>query len=138
LDWCLGFAGAYAGPTQEGSYRVVGLKDCADKLKSQQTGIITKGKFDKLGDVVNKPEASEPPPASGGGTTATVIEDVDVYKQTGGQGKIGVLRSNNKTTKVSLVEPCKDNWCHVKGARVPSGEGWVYSGTPPDFKSLQF
>lgn len=73
-----------------------------------------------------------------GRPTATVIADVDVYKQAGGEGKLGVLNSNNNTTKVSLVEPCQDNWCHVKGDAVPTGEGWVYSGTPPDFQSLQF
>jgi hypothetical protein len=72
---------------------------------------------------------------------ATVIADVDVYKLPGGQpkDKIGILYSNNKTTKVSLVAPCdENNWCHVKGAPVPTGEGFVYSGTPPDFQSLQF
>ena len=47
-----------------------------------------------------------------------------------------MLRSNNKTTKVSLVEPCQDNWCHVKGTPVPTGEGYVYSGK--DYQSLQF
>jgi hypothetical protein len=76
---------------------------------------------------------------AGGSKTATVIADVDVYKAAGGAGTpIGVLLSNNKTTKVTLVEPCQDNWCHVKGNPVPSGEGWVYSGTPPDFQSLAF
>jgi len=90
------------------------------------------------------------PPAGGGGgefpttppqgTMATVIADVDVYKLPGGQDKdkIGILYSNNKTTKVSLIPPCENNWCHVKGAPVPTGEGFVYSGTPPDFQSLQF
>ena len=49
-----------------------------------------------------------------------------------------MLRSNNNTTRVSLVAPCQDNWCHVKGDPVPTGEGWVYSSTPPDFQSLDF
>ncbi|MGZ5862422.1 MAG: hypothetical protein ACXWKB_03915 [Methyloceanibacter sp.] len=85
--------------------------------------------------------APAPSPASppAGGKTATVIADVDVYKAAGGAGEpIGVLYSNNKSTKVSLAAPCQDNWCHVEGDPVPTGEGWVYSGTPPDFKSLQF
>jgi hypothetical protein len=74
-----------------------------------------------------------------GRPTATVIADVDVYDAPGGNGTVkGVLLSNNKTTKVSLLAPCQDNWCHVKGNPVPTGEGWVYSGTPPDFQSLQF
>jgi hypothetical protein len=97
-----------------------------------------------------QPASPAQPPAGGGGrefpttppqvTMATVIADVDVYKQPGGQDKdkIGILYSNNKTTKVSLIPPCENNWCHVKGAPVPTGEGFVYSGTPPDFQSLQF
>src|SRR5262245_20854669 len=58
------------------------------------------------------------PPPAGGNTMATVIADVDVYKQPGGQDKdkIGILYSNNKTTEVSLIPPCENNWCHVKGA----------------------
>jgi hypothetical protein len=82
-------------------------------------------------------EPESPPPAPGG-QTATVIADVDVYKGAGGKQKLGILYSNNQTTKVTLVEPCQDNWCHVKGDPVPAGEGWVYSGTPPDFQSLSF
>jgi hypothetical protein len=83
--------------------------------------------------------APSPPTPPAGGKAATVIADVDVYKAAGGAGKsIGVLYSNNKSTKVSVVTPCQDNWCHVEGDPVPTGQGWVYSGTPPDFQSLQF
>ncbi len=41
-----------------------------------------------------------------------------------------------KGNQVSLIEPCNDNWCHIKGTAVPGGEGWVYSG--PDYRSLKF
>lgn len=95
----------------------------------------------ELQSIVCSKVAAAPGPAQTPqtGTTATVIADVDVYQTAGGGGNaIGVLRSNNKTTKVSVVAPCQDNWCHVKGAPVPTGEGFVYSGTPPDFQSLQF
>jgi hypothetical protein len=84
-----------------------------------------------------KPETQPGNPPAG--AMATVIADVEVYDAPGGNGNsIGVLRSNNKTTKVSLLEPCQDSWCHVKGDAVPTGEGYVYSGTPPDFQSLDF
>jgi hypothetical protein len=89
-----------------------------------------------IGEILKQTSPNPTPPAA---KTATVIADVDVYKAPGGAGKsLGVLRSNNKTTKVSLVEPCQNNWCHVKGNPVPTGEGYVYSGTPPDFQSLEF
>lgn len=95
-------------------------------------GVINNG----VGEILAPAPAPSPPAAS---KTATVIADVDVYKAAGGAGEaIGVLYSNNKRTKVSLVAPCQDNWCHVEGDPVPTGEGWVYSGTPPDFQSLQF
>lgn len=86
---------------------------------------------------ITAPEPPPPPPPPFP-KTATVVNDADVYEAAGGGGVKGVLRSNDKTTKVSLVEPCQNNWCHVKGDPVPDGEGWVYSGTPPDFQSLQF
>lgn len=87
-----------------------------------------------------EPAPAPTPPAQppAGGQTATVIADVDVYQLAGGGGKhLGVLNSNNSTTKVSLVEPCQNNWFHVKGDPVPDGEGWVYSGKGgDDYKSL--
>lgn len=148
LNWCLAQEGVYAEPTTEGSYRVAGLKECAAKQEAMKEKGQVLSSGPKVGDILKetKPPAAPPvqppaPPAqqSGGGQTATVIADVDVYKAAGGAGKsLGVLRSNNKTTKVSLVAPCQDNWCHVEGAPVPTGEGWVYSGTFPDFQSLQF
>lgn len=71
------------------------------------------------------PQAPEP---------ANVVLDVDVYKAPGKGKPIGVLR---KGSQVSLIEPCgSNNWCHVGGAAVPNGEGWVYSG--PDYWSLTF
>jgi len=74
--------------------------------------------------------AAEAPPQN----TASVALDVDVYKAPGKGKPIGVLR---KGSQVSLIEPCgSNNWCHVGGAAVPNGEGWVYSG--PDYRSLTF
>ena len=103
--------------------------------------------IDKLGDnngpgvgAILAPSLGQSPTSPAGfSKTAIVIADVDVYRAPGGAGEpIGVLRSDNMGTKVSIVTPCQDNWCHVKGDPVPTGEGWVYSGTPPDFQSLQF
>lgn len=106
--------------------------------ETDKLGVINKPGGMGVGEIVKQTTTPPSPPAPMGGTT-TVIADVDVYKAPGGLGKpIGVLRSNNQTTKVSLVAPCQDSWCHVKGDPVPTGEGWVYSGTPPDFQSLQF
>jgi hypothetical protein len=60
----------------------------------------------------------------------TVSLAVDVYEAPGGEGQpSGALEAGTKN--VTLLEPCADNWCHVKW---PAGEGWVYSG--PDYQSL--
>jgi hypothetical protein len=74
------------------------------------------------------------PPADGGGTTARVAKPVDVYDSPGGGGN--VIGSLNAGGTVTLVEPCDDSWCHVSGAKVPGGDGFVYSG--PDYMSLEF
>ncbi|MCV7424780.1 SH3 domain-containing protein [Mycobacterium yunnanensis] len=65
--------------------------------------------------------ATPPPPA---GTSATATGDVDVYDAPGGGGNVtGTLRQGRS---VQLVERRPDNWCHVTGASVPGGDGWVW------------
>jgi hypothetical protein len=68
-----------------------------------------------------------------GQKTVNVINDVEVYDAPNGQGnKIGELKAPNT---VKLAEACQNNWCHVLGPAVPTGNGWVYDG--PDYDSLQ-
>ncbi|MGH6804749.1 MAG: SH3 domain-containing protein, partial [Methyloceanibacter sp.] len=66
--------------------------------------------------------------------TVTVLLDVEVYDQPGGNGKvIGELKAGAQG--VSLVEPCRaDHWCHVRG-NFPTGKGWVWSG--PGYQALK-
>lgn len=81
--------------------------------------------------------ADVPPDGEAGGGPAQPAQNfinvklsVDLYARPGGVGKPkGVLQAN--TPRVTLLGPCKDNWCHVKWRR---GEGWVYSG--PGYQSL--
>ena len=74
---------------------------------------------------------------SGGTTgTATVIKDVDVYDKPDSNGNPkGQLLAGKKVT---VVGPCDDanTTCHVTGANVPGGDGYVYSG--PGYVSLKF
>jgi hypothetical protein len=73
----------------------------------------------------------EPEPGPPDQQFVEVNLSVDVYARPGGVGKPeGVLEANTK--EVVLLEPCNDNWCHVKW---PAGQGWVYSG--PDYQSLK-
>jgi hypothetical protein len=70
----------------------------------------------------------------GGQSMASVVKSVDVYDAPGGDGqKTGKLR---RGAKVSLIGDCADDWCHVAGARVPNGDGYVYNGD--DYRSLNF
>jgi hypothetical protein len=66
------------------------------------------------------PPAPTPPPQP----KATVKSDVDVYDVPGGEGNVtGVLRTNDTVD----FRGCQaDNWCHVGGAPVPNGDGWVW------------
>lgn len=73
-------------------------------------------------------------PAGMEGVTATVVQDVDLYDAPGGNGI--VINMLTRGQKVTVSEPCVDNWCRVEGEEVPGGTGFVYSG--PDFESLQF
>jgi hypothetical protein len=99
--------------------------------------------IDQLGLVCEKwqvaeapPAAPVPPPAAPVPQTprqqfVKVLLDSDVYNAKGGGGQpISVLRHD--TPGVTLVEPCSDNWCHVKW---PAGQGWVYDG--PGYDALQ-
>jgi hypothetical protein len=54
---------------------------------------------------------------------AAVTDDVDVYDAPNGAGNVvGMLA---KGSRVGLLEPCREGWCHVK-ADVPGGNGWVW------------
>ena len=67
----------------------------------------------------NQPAQQGPARAS-----AQVNGDVDVYDNPGGNGTIrGILR---KFDTVTLVSCGDDNWCHVSGRAVPTGDGWVW------------
>ena len=49
---------------------------------------------------------------------------VDIYDIPDGVGNvIGVL---GRDRRVSLVEPCRDGWCHVCIPEMPGGTGWVW------------
>ena len=64
---------------------------------------------------------NSPPPA---GVTGTVTDAVDIYDIPDGVGNIiGVLHPGRQ---VSLVEKCRDGWCHVVLPEMPGGAGWVW------------
>jgi hypothetical protein len=64
-------------------------------------------------------------------TAIAVVQSVDMYSKKYGEGrKTGILHQG--TTGVTLLEPCDDNWCHVK---FRTGQGWVYNGD--DYRSLE-
>ena len=64
--------------------------------------------------------APVPPPTP----TAAVTSDVDVYDVPGGEGTVtGILRGG---ATVDFAGCRDDNWCHVTGAGVPRGDGWVW------------
>ena len=72
----------------------------------------------------NKPPEQVPPPKP----TVTVLQPADVYDAPDGNGnRIGdedyFLNVNEK---YELVEPCRDNWCHLVIPSAPGGQGWVY------------
>lgn len=85
----------------------------------------------KKGPIAAPEPAPPTPPAE---PTVTVLLDVEVYDQPGGNGNvIGELKAG--TQGVSLVQPCRaDHWCHVRG-NVPTGNGWVWSG--PGYQALK-
>ena len=136
FNWCMSWEGANSEPASEGSYRVVGLKQCADtQAAMKEKANLTPGP--KVSDILEEtkpsatPAPTPPPGPSGGppagGKTATVILDVEVYdKPDDPKVKIGELGAG--TQGVFLAEPCRaDNWCHLTG-NVPKGNGWSWSG----------
>jgi hypothetical protein len=119
FDWCISWDGAFAEPAREGSYRVVGLKDCAAKEAMQQGGVLS----DRPGakDVITTTTPPPPPPPP----QVTVLLDVDICPTTAGcdeQTRLGVLPAG--TQGVTIVEN-KDPWYHIKWQ---GPEGLVYSG----------
>lgn len=129
LNFCLGFDGAYAEPTQEALHRVAGLKNCK---------AVTKGPS-SIGDVIKQGPAAEPaPPPPPADKPVTVKLNVEVYDKAGGEnaGAVVIGELTAGTQGVFLVEPCNaEHWCHVKG-NVPAGMGWAWSG--PGYESLEF
>lgn len=74
-----------------------------------------------------QPGQPQPPPQ---GQAVTVRLTVELYNLPDGVGqKIGDLAA--QTPGVTLLEPCRDNWCHVTW---PGGTGWVFDG--PEYDSL--
>jgi hypothetical protein len=86
-----------------------------------------------IGRKPTQPAPQAPEPGRPGPGRASVVLDVDVYKAPGQGNSIGVLRKGSDVLKIRCTG---DNWCHVAGSAVPSGQGWVYNG--PDYRSLQF
>jgi hypothetical protein len=58
--------------------------------------------------------------------TRTAPQAVDVYAAPGGSGRpIGSVEAQST---VAFTEVRPDQWCHVTGAIVPQGTGWVWCG----------
>lgn len=74
---------------------------------------------------VAPPAPAEPKPLAPPATpTGTITSDVDVYDRPGGDGTVtGILRADDV---VDFQGCMPDNWCHVTGAKVPGGDGWVW------------
>jgi hypothetical protein len=67
-----------------------------------------------------EPKEFVPPPQP----KATVLSDVDVYSAPGGEGSpTGILRGAEVVDFWGCIE---EQWCHVTGAAVPNGDGWVW------------
>lgn len=114
-SYATGFVGTFV-PGPGGSITSIGLK------------CFTPGAAAPPQPAPVQPAPAQPAPAEK--PTVTVKLAADVYAAKGGEGAtIGVLEEN--TQGVTLLEPCRDDWCHVSW---PGHEGWVYSGT--DYDSL--
>jgi hypothetical protein len=78
------------------------------------------------------PPADQNPPNQPPATnkaTVTVLQPADVYDAPDGKGnRIGdesfFLRPEDGAYQ--LVEPCRNNWCHLVIPAAPGGQGWVY------------
>lgn len=69
---------------------------------------------------------ASPTEATPGPGTATVINDVDAYEVPDGIGTPypGVFLDAGDS--FTLVEPCRDNWCHLVTPGIGDGTSWVY------------
>ncbi|RDH77014.1 hypothetical protein DVS77_19570 [Mycolicibacterium moriokaense] len=80
--------------------------------------------------------APQPPPQPADQTpaanTVTVLKRSDVYDGPDGTGnRLGPeTYSLAPGRKLTIAEPCRDNWCllNIPDPEVPGGKGWVYSG----------
>jgi hypothetical protein len=78
-----------------------------------------------------KPEEQEPPANPGAPsktafvTTPEDYNTVDVYDVPGGEGNVIGVVAKDKGVQVNA--DCKpDDWCLVRGAAVPDGQGWIW------------
>jgi hypothetical protein len=64
----------------------------------------------------------------------TVVQPVNVYAVPDGKGTKLDLNGKNwfldKGQRFELLEPCRDNWCHLTVPQAPGGKAWVYHGDP--------
>ncbi len=77
--------------------------------------------------------APVPPPVKDiGRKDVIVVQASDVYDAPGGTGNKILVNGGDfflqPDRKLQWVEPCKDNWCHLKIHEVPGGTGWVFAG----------
>ena len=118
-----GFTGARWDPDKQHHF------DWCMQQKSQQEGWSEhNARLGDLADCAKKEAANAPPKANQGmgPPTPTVPQDVDVYAQPGGKGKsIGTLKGGSR---IMLTDQRPDQWCHVAGDPVPTGQGWVWCG----------
>ena len=82
-----------------------------------------------LADCAKKDAANAPPKAntSVGAPMVKVLQDVNIYKQPGGEGKpFGFVKGG---TNVQVYERHPDQWCYIAGHDIPDpGNGWVWCG----------
>ena len=87
FNWCMSWEGPNSEPASEGSYRVVGLKQCADtQAAMKEKANLTPGP--KVSDILEetKPSATPAPtpPAGSGAEYATAITPATIYVEPGG------------------------------------------------------
>jgi hypothetical protein len=126
FDWCISWDGAYAEPAREGSYRVVGLKDCAAKEAMQQGGVLSA----EPGGIFKQTI----PGQSGGGAPkeyATAIAPATIYKEPGGAAfqdangdDIGMPVGSKAPVLKKQTEPV--TWYLLDTPPLTPAPGWVY------------